>query len=250
MEEISPIMSVAELPKDVIKEEVDTPKGMDDERGVKRKRVHMDHPDQVKWIRNFQAISKSAVEQITHHKNGGMFSLPVKEKDAPGYKDLIKRPQDFKSIKTAITNGGRAAAAVSNDSTSTIVWLSKSEDLIPPRGIVNASQLERELMRTFANAIMFNPDPQRSLCRRWREMREEDGDDEGVVGYAIDEDSVVKDTRDIYADVEGVVAGLMRAVERRSESVDEVGEVGREESVDELGGEVSVEGAGKRRRKI
>src|SRR5207248_6276649 len=38
-----------------------------------------------------------------------------------------------------------------------------SSDLVPPKGIVNSAQLEKELMRMFANAVMFNPDPSHGL---------------------------------------------------------------------------------------
>ena len=198
-----------------------------------------------------------------------MFAAPVKERDAPGYKNLILRPQDLKSIKSTILAGHRAATAAAPEDTpvgQSSVWLPISEDLVPPRGIINYAQLERELMRMFANAIMFNADPDRGLGASWDEMRGRGM--KGGDGYEIDEDGVVKDTRAMYGDVEKVV-GSLRSAERRTEEMlggVRVGSVVRgssvgfrgssvmgdgEDDIDELAGEADV-GAGtvaKRRRK-
>lgn len=145
-----------------------------------------------------------------------MFARPLTERDAPGYKDLIYRPQDLKSIKTAITAGNRALIAA-NSSGENNVELPASPDIVPPKGIVNSAQLEKELMRMFANAIMFNPDLKRGvgawfenkgarhIARRIEddeadelgddheeEREEEQQEDGGVVG----------DTREMYEAVE------------------------------------------------
>lgn len=75
-------------------------------------------PSHVLWTRAFPKISASALESIAGHKNASTFAAPVKERDAPGYKTLILRPQDLKSIRSAITAGHRAAtAAAPEDST-------------------------------------------------------------------------------------------------------------------------------------
>ncbi|KAF1345431.1 Bromodomain-containing protein, partial [Delphinella strobiligena] len=129
--------------------------------------------DVVAASRNFQRLSAVIMNDITTHKHAGPFQKPVREKDAEGYGDIIKRPQDLKSIKAAITFGNRAIGAAtlkdaSTDSPSATpsgnasregatVILEKTTDLIPPRAIVNSSQLEKEVMRMFANAVMFNP---------------------------------------------------------------------------------------------
>jgi hypothetical protein len=150
----------------------------------------------------------------------------VKERDAPGYKHLILRPQDLSSIRKAINSGHKAAnAAASADlhPSQSSVWLPISEDLIPPKGIINYAQLEKELMRMFANAIMFNADPDRGLGRRWDGARK--GRDD-IIGYEIEEDGVVKDTRAMFGDVEGWLASL-RAVEGREEFADVAGGAGR-----------------------
>lgn len=164
------------------------------------------------WTRAFPKISASALESISGHRNASMFATPVKDRDAPGYKHLILRPQDLKTIKSAINSGHRAATAAAADDipqAQSSVWLPISEDLVPPKGIINYAQLEKELMRMFANAIMFNPDPDRGLGASWEEMRGR-GKRSGE-GYEIDEDGVVKDTLAMYADVEKTVESLRSA---------------------------------------
>ncbi|RAL65343.1 hypothetical protein DID88_000911 [Monilinia fructigena] len=133
----------------------------------------------VLWTRAFPKISASALESISGHRNASTFANPVKERDAPGYKDLILRPQDLKSIRTAITAGHKAAAAVAaaqvtlDDQGQSSAWLPISEDLIPPKGIINYAQFEKELMRMFANAIMFNADPDRGFGKAFENKRKE-----------------------------------------------------------------------------
>lgn len=70
-------------------------------------------------------------------------------------------------------------------SSSATVVLPYSQDLVPPRAIVNGAQLEQEVMRMFANAVMFN------------------AGDEGVV----------RDTREMFESVEASIAAW-RAAER------------------------------------
>ncbi|GAB7362502.1 hypothetical protein MBLNU230_g2823t1 [Neophaeotheca triangularis] len=125
-------------------------------------------PNIVTATRNFAKVSQVITSEILSHKHGSRFKLPVRDKDAEGYSEIIKRPQDLKSIRAAITAGSRAVAAASaiaeapgtpsssKDSSAT-VDLERTADLIPPKAIVNGSQLEKEVMRMFANAVMFNP---------------------------------------------------------------------------------------------
>ncbi|KAH7357290.1 hypothetical protein BKA65DRAFT_451484 [Rhexocercosporidium sp. MPI-PUGE-AT-0058] len=216
-------------------------------------------PTLVLWTKAFPKISSSALESIAGHKNASTFSFPVKERDAPGYKNLILRPQDLKSIRSAIVAGSRAAtAAVAEDPNlnanpaASSLWLPISEDLIPPKGIINYAQLEKELMRMFANAIMFNADPDRGLGRRFHENGKDKGD---VIGYEFDVDGIVKDTKAMFADVEKVV-GSLRSAERRSEEMREssaVRQPAEDDDVDELAGDgdshVGNTGTVKRRRK-
>ncbi|CZT12860.1 related to tpa inducible protein [Rhynchosporium agropyri] len=219
-------------------------------------------PTQVLWTRAFPKISSSALESIAGHKNASTFSFPVKERDAPGYKNLILRPQDLKSIRSAILAGQRTAAALiledpslNTNPNASSIWLPISKDLIPPKGIINYAQLEKELMRMFANAIMFNADPDRGVGRRFTDNG---GNNEDVLGYEFDVDGIVKDTRAMFADVEQVVGSLRsaerRSEERRSEETMEEGAVrGDDDDVDELAGDgeshVGNTGTAKRRRK-
>jgi hypothetical protein len=141
-----------------------------------RASAEMDHePDvdrekMVLAVRNFPRVSNVVFAEINSHKHAGLFSNPVRERDAEGYSSMIRRPTDLKTIKAAIQAGARAInndesanAAISAAGTATssrdatALLLPWSEDLVPPKGIVNSAQLEKELMRMFANAVMFNP---------------------------------------------------------------------------------------------
>lgn len=227
--------------------------------------------------RNFARISQTVMNDIIHHKVANVFAKPLTEREAPGYKDLIYRPQDLNSIKRAISNGSRAANAVIEDLAqegSASVWIPESPDVIPPKGIVNSAQLEKELMRMFANAIMFNPDlpTKRGFGPAFRTRQRT-----AELGATIDEDreeteevikgkqdvSVVKDTREMFETVERSVSEW-RSAERAAEEGGK-GVVGKlrgggeeaEDEADELAGEEVVgsveveegEKRAKRRRK-
>ncbi len=163
-------------------------------------------------------------------------------------------------------------------------WVKKHEDIVPPKGIVNSVQLEREIMRVFANAVMFNPDPDRSFGPAFRtraKVKErhipmhltddhEDSDDGNEKGednednrHEGEEGAVVRDTREMFEDVERMVAGWraaekaaeeaaaakMKKMEKaRSEPDDDADDLAGEASAD-MGEERSFKGrAGKRRR--
>lgn len=150
------------------------------------------------------------MEDIKSHKHGGYFVNAVRDKDAPGYIDIIKVPQNLKSIRAAITAGSKTVA---NAATSTspsasgadgTVELERSVYLIPPKAIVNAAQLEKEVMRMLANAIMFNPgedglvsdtremaDHVESQIRQWRGFeteREKEEVEEEAGGAAVEDE--------------------------------------------------------------
>lgn len=193
--------------------------------------------------KSFQRTSAPLMNEIMTHKHASLFSAPVKEKNAEGYRDVIFQPQDLKSIRSAISAGARAVAAASAASAATTtgnatgnsesmslsgspmapsgsgggsgtLLLPFSPDLVPPRGIVNSAQLEQELMRMFANAVMFNP-----------------GDD-----------GVVKDTREMFEAVAAAVDSWKqaeRAAENRGKHIDDD---------DEVIGTPDEEGRGKRKR--
>ena len=114
--------------------------------------------------RQFAKMSKPIMNEIESHKFSSLFTSAVKPKDAEGYYEIIKRPTDLRSIQKAIQAGSKFVTATATDTPvgspggggGGIVELPISLDNIPPKAIVNSSQLEKELMRMFVNAVMFN----------------------------------------------------------------------------------------------
>ncbi|RDA88497.1 hypothetical protein CP532_6661 [Ophiocordyceps camponoti-leonardi (nom. inval.)] len=188
-------------------------------------------PTQVLWTRGFTKVSSSALDQISSHRYANMFATGVRERDAPNYRQIVLQPQDITSIRAAIKLGNKAAtqAAASlpgGDPGTASVWLPVSEDLVPPRGIINSAQLERELVHIFCNAIMYNPDPDRgpgaALMKRSRGNGGGGGDDEDdeeeaeeAFGYHVDENGVVKNTRSMFVEVEKLLGDLRSAEKER-----------------------------------
>jgi hypothetical protein len=201
--------------------------------------------------RNFGRTAASVWSDISQHKHASIFAAPVREKDAPGYADLIKRPQDLKSIKTALSAGSKAvAAAVTAGGTlsrsgqsildpsaspgqgatpgtkNVSLWIPLTPESQPPKAIVNSIQMERELLRMFANAVMFNPNPDGGLDRFIREklaMQHQENGDEDVDEEAkeLEEEEkgrVVNDTREMYADVMEKIADW-KAAEHAAEGL-------------------------------
>ncbi|KAK5631230.1 hypothetical protein RRF57_006944 [Xylaria bambusicola] len=212
----------------------------------------------VLWTRAFHKISMAALDQIIGHRYANMFANPIKPRLAPGYYDIIHRPQDLKGIQKAITAGSKAAAATvatmpDIDPNSPVVWLPISIDLVPPRGIINIAQLERELIHMFANAIMYNPDPQRGLgpsFLRSYQSNSEEGED--LRGYEFDENGVVKETRNMFAEVEKLLGDLRNEVVPRAHAIGTGSRsvsaaVGESSAVEEDGGDEQA-GDAKRRR--
>lgn len=115
--------------------------------------------------RNFHRTCQTMLDDITSHKHASMFAHAVKHKDAEGYYDIIKRPTDLSTIKKALANGAKFVTASTTASDTPIgspggagatIELPLSSDIVPPKAIVNPAQLEKELMRMFVNAMMFN----------------------------------------------------------------------------------------------
>ncbi|KAH8842495.1 hypothetical protein MCOR01_006401 [Pyricularia oryzae] len=190
----------------------------------------------VRWTRDFPKISASALEQITSHRHANMFAHPIRERDAPGYHNIVRGPMDLKSIRAAITHGNRAAKqAVANlpngDPGTSMVWLRKSEDLVPPRGIINITHLDQALTQMFSNAIMYNQDPNRGPGPSFLEELEEPTDDgadasttaasgggaaSSVLGYKVDENAVVNDTIAMHLEVEKLLENIREAEKQRA----------------------------------
>ncbi|KAL7933476.1 hypothetical protein V8C35DRAFT_304504 [Trichoderma chlorosporum] len=219
-------------------------------------------PTHVLWTRGFTKVSSSALDQISSHRDANMFATALREKDAPNYRQIVLQPQDITSIRSAIKAGNKAAlqAAASlpgGDPGTASLWLPISDDLVPPRGIINSAHLERELVHMFCNAIMYNPDPDRGPGPAF--MRRSQSDEEEIVGYRLDENGVVKNTQSMFLEVEKLL-GDLRAAEKdrgippisttRQGSVATPAEDTAEEE-DELAGDgdsASASGTAKRRR--
>lgn len=176
-------------------------------------------PTHVMWTRGFTKVSSSALDQISSHRDANMFATGVRERDAPNYRQIVLQPQDITSIRSAIKQGNKAAlTAAANlpggDPATASVALPISEDLVPPKGIVNSAQLERELVHMFCNAIMYNPDPYRgpgqSFMRRTQEEEEE------ALGYQFDENGVVRNTQTMFLEVEKLLGDLRSAEKDRT----------------------------------
>lgn len=186
-------------------------------------------PTHVLWTRGFPRVSASTLEQISSHKHANMFSQAIRERDAPGYKTIVLSPTDLKCIRAAISAGNKAASTAAaalpdGDPGHSSVWLPISEELVPPRGIINSSQLERELVHMFANAIMYNLDQYRGPGPAF--MRgtglggkganevhgngngQGAGDASNMIGYQVDENSVVKNTQAMFAEVDKLLIEL------------------------------------------
>ncbi|KAF4511035.1 hypothetical protein G6O67_002872 [Ophiocordyceps sinensis] len=173
---------------------------------------------QVLWTRGFTKVSSSALDQISSHRHANMFATGVRERDAPGYRHIVIQPQYITSIRAAIKQGNKAAIQAASslpggDPGTASVWLPMSGDLVPPRGIVNSAQLERELVHIFCNAIMYNPDPHRGPGHAF--LKRSQNEEEEVVGYHLDENGVVKHTRSMFVEVEKLLGDLRSAEKER-----------------------------------
>ncbi|KAF7594064.1 hypothetical protein BBP40_010201 [Aspergillus hancockii] len=185
--------------------------------------------------RNFPRTGAPIMNDVTTHKHASIFTKPLTERDAPGYRDLIYRPQDLKSIKSSIHQGSKAVAAATEaantpaadgespapnagtPSKNAVLMLQKTEDVIPPKGIVNSAQLEKELIRMFANAVMFNPVPQRGFGPGFP-MTSDGGSRESTQVPEPDEGGIINDTIEMFEDVEQAVT-RWRAAERTADEL-------------------------------
>ena len=185
--------------------------------------------------RNFPRTGAPIMNDVTMHKHASIFTKPLTERDAPGYRDLIYRPQDLKSIKSLIHQGSKAVAAATEaantpvggdgespaptgtPSKNAVLMLPKTEDVIPPKAVVNSAQLEKELIRMFANAVMFNPVPERGFGPAFPMTNESSGSRESPQ-VPDDEGGIIKDTLEMFEDVEQAVT-RWRAAERTADEL-------------------------------
>ena len=192
-------------------------------QGPQRQRPLQD-PTMVSVSKTFMRVASQLLQRVTEHKYASIFAKALSEREAPGYKSLILRPQDLKSIKAAVTRGSKAAIAAIDElelgSGEAPTLVKATDDLIPPRGIVNMDQLEKELMRMFANAIMFNPlpDAERGLGPRRSLRLSSTPNQMGEVGYAgSEEGGIVQDAREMCEDVVALIQTFKAADQDRME---------------------------------
>lgn len=192
-------------------------------QGPQRQRPLRD-PTMVLVSKTFMRVASQLLQRVTEHKYASIFAKALSEREAPGYKNLILRPQDLKSIKAAVTRGGKAAIAAIDEleleSGEAPTMIKATDDLIPPKGIVNMDQLEKELMRMFANAIMFNPlpDAERGLGPRRSLRLSATPNQMGEVGYAgSEEGGIVQDAREMCEDVVALIQTFKTADQDRME---------------------------------
>ncbi|CBF69782.1 hypothetical protein AN6284.2 [Aspergillus nidulans FGSC A4] len=185
--------------------------------------------------RNFPRTGAPIMNDVLTHKHASIFTKPLTERDAPGYRDLIYRPQDLKSIKSSISQGSKAVAAATEaantpvadgespapnagtPSKNTVLMLPKTEDVIPPKAIVNSAQLEKELIRMFTNAIMYNPIPQRGFGPAFP-LAPDGGSGRRQYALEPDDGGIIKDTLEMFEDVEQAVT-TWRSAEIASKTV-------------------------------
>ena len=225
-----------------------------------RPRLEPVDPSLVAITKNFARKAAPILNDVNAHKVAGIFAKPLTEREAPCYKDLIYRPQDLKSIRAAVVRGSRAANAVIDEiengagkggsespaaapkATTTqpsgSLLVNRTEDLSPPKGIVNSAQLEMEFMRIFANAVMFNPLPPSEsglapglkmeidgISSRYRSRKSKSDDDDSdddveKKGYVQEEEgSIINDTREMFESVEKAVQQWRRVEQGYVEDV-------------------------------
>lgn len=79
--------------------------------------------------RKFQNVAGNLLSNISSNKSASFFTHPVNPNSAPNYYELIFSPTDIRTIKAQVKDGR----------------------------ISSTSELEREVAKMFANAIMYNP---------------------------------------------------------------------------------------------
>ncbi|KAK9459304.1 uncharacterized protein V1516DRAFT_687066 [Lipomyces oligophaga] len=78
--------------------------------------------------RKFQTLVAPLLANISSNRSASFFTNPVNENDAPNYYDLVYQPTDLRTIKSMVKDGR----------------------------IQSSSELERQIMKMFANAVMYN----------------------------------------------------------------------------------------------
>jgi len=101
----------------------------EDEPGPSRRRRERHQlTDEQVANKRFQNVIGMLHSQISQHRNGNIFHNPIKDSEAPDYRDIVKRPMDLKTIKARIKDG-----------------------------VISTSlEFQRDVFLMFANSMMYN----------------------------------------------------------------------------------------------
>ncbi|KAF3942500.1 hypothetical protein ABW19_dt0206528 [Dactylella cylindrospora] len=121
-------------------------------------------------VKKFAQRAYPLLNNVSVHRFANLFMKPVDDKNAPSYSKIVYRPQDIKSIRAAIKAGAAQSAGTGTGTptpTPTADGPSSSFGTTPSTptaasvaaakgAITNSAQLEKEIWRMFANAVMYN----------------------------------------------------------------------------------------------
>ncbi|KAF3927462.1 hypothetical protein ABW21_db0208584 [Orbilia brochopaga] len=147
------------------------------EPATPRPSFHLDNisasatPTSTTQVKKFAQRANPLLNNVSAHRFANLFMKPVDERSAPGYSRIVYKPQDIKSIRACIKAGAAqnpsgtpvltptptadgSGASFTTPSTPTTA---SSASLVATRSaITNSAQLEKEIWRMFANAVMYN----------------------------------------------------------------------------------------------
>ncbi|KAK6528510.1 hypothetical protein TWF281_009751 [Arthrobotrys megalospora] len=145
-------------------------------------------------VKKFAQRANPLLNNVSAHRYANLFMKPVDERLAPGYSRIVYKPQDIKSIRALIKAGAAQNAtgtptltptptadgpSMSFGTTPSTPTTSVANAPMNAKGaITNSSQLEKEIWRMFANAVMYNKSNSQ-VAQEAREMARD-------IGIAID----------------------------------------------------------------
>ena len=85
-----------------------------------------------------------------------LFLHPVRDDDAPGYRDVIHRPMDLSSIKRNIENGVSCLVTASSINNFCPIYVIQLYVIFPLQVITTDIEFQRDMLLMFQNAFMYN----------------------------------------------------------------------------------------------
>ncbi|KAF3932542.1 hypothetical protein ABW20_dc0102764 [Dactylellina cionopaga] len=121
-------------------------------------------------VKKFAQRANPLLNNVSAHRFANLFMKPVDERSAPGYSKIVYKPQDIKSIRASIKIGAAqnptgtptltptptADAPSASFGTTPSTPTATSGGASSKSAITNSAQLEKEIWRMFANAVMYN----------------------------------------------------------------------------------------------